>query len=201
MARGQRPLQGFMHIHRLAIVLGAAVALILLGLAGWRAITSSQTPPPIAARQASDTNDAPVCTYADASFCPTEAHYKTLVATQAVSDILESQVVTPHVCSGQAADGQYCAGASSGLTVPLYDIAADGQPQLFTRNGGIAHLRSFFAANKRLTYQDTSPDSTNNAIVMVFVSQATKARLLLHFTEANGGWRFTYPETAAATTP
>lgn len=196
MARGERPLQDFIRVHRLAIRLGAAVAIVLLGVAGWRTIAATQPRPTTTGQSGSSTVAA--CTYPDATFCRTEAHYRTLVATQAVSDILESQTVTPHACSGQDEGDRYCAGTSSGLTIPLYNIAADGQAQLFTRNGGIAYLRSFFADNGTPTYQATTPDSASNAIVMIFTSR-TEVHLLLHFTRVNSSWQFTYPEIATTT--
>jgi len=78
----------------------------------------------------------------------------------------------------------------------LYNIADNGQSRLFTRNSGIAYLRSFFTTNDPLVLQATTPDSAQNAIVMVFTNKTATARLLLHFTEANGGWQLTYPEIA-----
>lgn len=198
MARGQRPLQGFIRAHRLAVGFGAIAAAALLGIVGWQLIVASQ-PSSTTPTGQSDANTAPACTYADATFCPTEAHYRTLVITKAVSDILESQVVTPHTCNSQNANDQYCAGASAGFTMSLYDIANNGQSRLFTRNSGIAYLRSFFATNDPLVLQATTPDSAQNAIVMVFTNKTTAARLLLHFTEANGGWQLTYPEITTTT--
>lgn len=197
MARGQRTLRTTIDTHRLAIKLGAAAAAVLLIMTGWLLISRA----PQAAQPAQAVNTAAVCAYADASFCPAEAHYRTLIAAQAVSDILESQEITPHVCDPRNANDQYCAGASSGFTMPLYQIVVNHQSQLFTRNSGIAYLRSFFMANGVPAYQATNPGAVHGAIVMVFTSQATKARLLLHFTAANGGWQFAYPETVADTTP
>ena len=193
MARGQRPLQGFIRAHRFAIGLGAIAAAALLGIIGWQLIVTSQ-PSSTTSTGQSDANTAPTCTYADATFCPTEAHYRTLVTTNAVSDILESQVVTPHTCNSQNANDQYCAGASAGFTMSLYNIVNNGQSRLFTRNSGIAYLRSFFTTNNPLILQATTPDSAQNAIVMIFTNKTTTANLRLHFTEANGGWQLTYPE-------
>jgi len=195
MARGQRPLQGFIRAHRLAVGSGAIAAAALLGIVGWQLIVASR-PSSTTPTGQSDADTAPTCTYADATFCPTEARYRTLVTAKAVSDILESQVVTPHTCNSQNANDQYCAGASAGFTMSLYNIADNGQSRLFTRNSGIAYLRSFFTTNDPLVLQATTPDSAQNAIVMVFTNKTATARLLLHFTEANGGWQLTYPEIA-----
>lgn len=200
MARGQRPFQDFIRIHRLAIRLGAIAAVVLLLIAGWRILVASQPAPATMVRQ-NNSSTIPACTYADATFCPTETRYRTFVASQAASDILESQVITPHTCSTQDANDQYCDGASAGFTMSLYNIVDNGQPRLFTRNTGIAYLRSFFTAHSPFTFQAANSGQAADAIVMVFVSHAGNAHLLLHFTKSNGGWQFTYPEATTGTTP
>lgn len=132
---------------------------------------------------------APVCTYADKSFCATEARFKQDMNTTNPSDILAAEHATSVICLSASAQPA-CATIQAGTAITVFRLVQNSIPALMMRNQFIALFRTYSVAHGPFHFvaTTTAPSGTK----MAFLGRDNASWSFL-FTKVNGIWQLQEP--------